>query len=547
MKSQLILASAAGLASPATASKVDMPLPPMGFNNWSRFTVNINQSIFTDAANAMVSNGLLAAGYNRLNLDDAWSTMERGANGSMVVDTNKFPKGLSWLASFIKEKGFIPGIYTDSGTLSCGRYPAAYGHEATDLKDFSDWGYEYLKMDGCNVPGGYEADYRHLYFDVWRNALLNFPKPIVFSNSAPAYFCGQDNLTDWYTVMGWTQKMGQLARHSYDIINYDQDMITAWESLTTNYYQHARLARFQRPGYINDPDFLNTDHRNYTLQEKRSHMALWSTFSAPLIISADIPNLKPEELEILLNKDLIAIDQDPLVQQATLASSTYGRDVLTKNLANGDRVLTILNKANKAADYFVSWATMGIQTDGIGPNTALNVKDLWTGKTDQIKISAGGITAKNVASHDTHVFRISGGMGGSSHPIVLPTGMIFNVQSFRCLTDDKSGKVKWADCNGSDAQTWVVGNDGHINSLLRPSQCLTDVQGKLLTRNSGCKTDTWAFYNSGNLINSNSNRCLTQEADMSATITDCGYVTNEQVIELPAGSKVIEIDYYINH
>ncbi|KAJ6781472.1 hypothetical protein PWT90_02676 [Aphanocladium album] len=547
MKSQLLLASAAGLVGPATATKVDLPLPPMGFNNWARFTTHINQSIFTDAANAMATNGMLAAGYNRLNLDDAWSTHQRAANGSMVVDTTKFPKGLTWLASFIKEKGFIPGIYTDSGTLSCGRYPAAYNYEAIDLKDFSDWGYEYLKLDGCNVPGGTEADYRHLYFDVWRKLLLDFPKPIVFSDSAPAYFCGQDNLTDWYTVMGWSQKMGQLARHSDDIINYDDDREPAWNSLTRNYYQHARLARFQRENYINDPDFLNTDHWNYTLQEKRTHMALWSSFSAPLIVSADIPNLKAEELEILLNKDLIAIDQDPLVQQATLASSSSGRDVLTKNLANGDRILTVLNKAATAADYFVSWATMGIQTARISPNTVLNVKDLWTGKTEQVKISAGGITAKNVASHDTHVFRISGGMGGSSHPIVLPTGMIFNVQSFRCLTDDKSGKVRWEYCDGSDSQTWVVSNEGYINSLLRPGQCLTDVQGTLLTRNSGCKTDAWKYYNSGNLINSNSNRCVTQEQNLSATVSDCGYVTNEQVIELPAGSKVIEIDYYTNH
>ncbi|KAM0667772.1 hypothetical protein MY8738_004739 [Beauveria namnaoensis] len=543
MKSQLVLASVAGLVSPATTTNVDLSLPPMGFNNWARFTTHINQSIFTDAATAMASNGMLKAGYNRLNLDDAWSTHDRAANGSMVADTTKFPKGLTWLASFIKEKGFIPGIYTDSGTLSCGRYPAAYNHEAIDLKDFSDWGYEYLKLDGCNVPGNSEAAYRHLYFDVWRNLLLKFPKPVVFSNSAPAYFSGAENLTDWYSIMGWSQKMGQLARHSDDIINYDSKG-SAWDSLMTNYHQHIRLARYQRPNFFNDPDFLNTDHPNYTYEEKKTHMALWSSFSAPLIVSADIPNLKKEELEILLNKDLIAIDQDPLVQQATLVSSSPDVDVLSKNLANGDRILTILNKANKASDYTVAWARIGIQTDRISPDTALSVKDLWTGKTDKVKISAGGITAKNVGPHGTFVYRISGGMGGSSHPIVLPTGLIFNTFSLKCLSDDKSGRVTWKACDGSDGQTWTVSAEGHINSLLRTNECLTDVKGKLLSRHSGCRTDAWKYYNSGNLINGNSNRCLTEEADGSATITDCGYVTNRQVVGLPIGAKVTEVDYY---
>ncbi|OAA73802.1 Aldolase-type TIM barrel [Cordyceps fumosorosea ARSEF 2679] len=545
MKSQLILASAAGLVSPVASTHVDLPLPPMGFNNWARFTTHINQSIFTDAATAMAANGMLAAGYNRLNLDDAWSMRERAANGSMVVDPVKFPQGLPWLASFIKDKGFIPGIYTDSGTLSCGAYPAAYGHEAIDLKDFSDWGYEYLKMDGCNVPGGDEAAYRHLYFDVWRDLLLKFPKPVVFSNSAPAYFCGADNLTDWYTIMGWSQEMGQLARHSDDIINYDAKG-SAWDSLMTNYYQHVRLARYQRPGFFNDPDFLNTDHPSYTLEEKKTHMALWSSFSAPLIVSADIPNLTKDELDILLNKDLIAIDQDPLVQQATLVSSSTTWEVLTKNLANGDRVLTVLNKGDAAGDHTVPWASIGIQTDRVKPGTALGVKDLWTGKMEQVKLSAGGVTAKGVGAHGTAVFRISGAMGGSDHPIVLPTGLIFNTFSLKCLSDDKSGKVTWKACDGSDSQTWKVSDDGHVNSLLRPDECLTDVQGKLLSRHSACHTDAWKYFNSGNLVNGNSNRCLTEEADGSATVADCGYATNEQVVGLPAGAKVIETAYYKN-
>ncbi|KAJ2981437.1 hypothetical protein NQ176_g2025 [Zarea fungicola] len=541
MKSQLVLASAAGFVGPATSVDVSLPLPPMGFNNWARFTTNINQDIFVNAANAMARNGMLKAGYNRLNLDDAWSTHQRAPNGSMVWDEQKFPKGLVWLADFMKERGFIPGIYSDSGTLSCGQYPATFGYESIDLQTFSDWGYEYLKLDGCNVPGDDEASY-HKVYELWHQLLEKFPKPVVFSDSAPAYFSGADNLTDWYTVMGWAQQIGQLARHSADIINYDTNG-NAWGSLMYNYHQHVRLARYQRPGFFNDPDFLNIDHPNYTYEEKKSHMALWSSFSAPLIVSADIPNLKKEELEILLNKDLIEINQDPLIQQATLVSSSTDWEVLTKNLHNGDRVVTILNKAKQPGDLSVSWARAGIQTDRVSPNTELNVKDLWTGKSEKVKLSAGGITAKNVPSHGTFVYRVSGAMGGSARPIVLPTGLIFNTFSMKCLTDDKSGKVTWKTCDSSDGQTWNVRADGHINSLLRPDECLVDAQGKILSRHSGCHSDAWKYYNGGNLVNANSNHCLTEEIDGTATAVDCGYETNEQVVGLPVGAEVIEINY----
>ena len=537
MKSQVLFAS--GLATTATAGPL-LPLPSMGFNNWARFTTEINEAMFVDAAAAMSKNGMLKVGYNRLNLDDAWSTRSRLANGSMEVDREKFPKGLIWLAEHIKEEGFIPGIYTDAGTKSCGGYPGALGYEETDLKDFLDWGYEYLKMDGCYMPST-EAGYHEIYGH-WNEILDSSKRPMVFSDSAPAYFCGLDNLTDWYTVMGWAQEYGDLARHSYDIANYDQK--GAWNSLLTNYGQHVRLARYQRPGFFNDPDFLNTDHPEYTMDEKKTHFALWCSFSAPLIISANIPELPKEEVEFLTNEDLIAVDQDPLIQQATLVSQDGTFDVLTKNMANYDRILTILNRGDEAADLTVSWAKIGIQTARVNPDTELSVKDLWTGETTKVKVGAEGVTAKAIPFHGTAVYRISGGMAGSAHPIVLPTGMIFNTFSLKCLTDDKSGTVTWAECNGDDSQTWVVRNDGHINSLLRPNECIVDANGRILSRHSGCESDSWQYFNGGNLVNGNTGHCLTENGDGSASADDCGYETNEQVVALPVGADVTEVHYY---
>ncbi|CEJ88194.1 hypothetical protein VHEMI04639 [[Torrubiella] hemipterigena] len=545
MKAQHILASASGLLSAANGASPDpkrQPLPPMGFNNWARYMCDINEKIFVDAADTMSKNGLLAAGYNRLNLDDCWSTKKRDAtNNKMVWDTTKFPQGLPWLTKYVKSKGFIPGIYSDSGTLSCGGYPGTLGYEELDLQTFSDWGFEYLKLDGCYVPTDKEAAYHEIYTK-WFKLLANFPKPVVFSDSAPAYFSGAANLTDWYTVMNWAADYGQLARHSDDILVYrDGNGTDAWKSMMVNYGQHVRLARYQQPGYFNDPDFLNTDHRGYTMDEKKTHFALWASFSAPLIISADIPNLSAEEIAFLSNKDLIAVDQDPLVQQATLVSQDATWDVLSKSLANGDRLLTVLNKGETPADITVSWARLGIRTARIDPNTELNVKDLWTGASSKVKISAAGVSAKAVPRHGTAVFRISGRMGGSDHPIVTPTGQIFNTFSLKCLTDDKSGTVSWKACDASDAQVWVHRDDGHINSLLRPDECIVDANGHILSRHSGCHTDAWTYYKGGNLVNNNNGHCLTENADGSASSNFCEYETNDQVVGLPIGVPVVDV------
>lgn len=530
MKNRVLFVAAAGLASSTTSMQQNLlPLPPMGFNNWARFTTNINESIFVDAADSMSRNGLLKAGYNRLNLDDAWSTMERAKNGSMVWDPVKFPRGLPWLTGYMKSKGFIPGIYTDAGVHSCGGYPGALNYEAIDIADFQNWGFEYVKMDGCNLPDDTEKTYHDVYAR-WPTAIAASGKPLVFSDSAPAYFSGRDNLTDWYAVMVWASQYGQLARHSADVVNYPRGH--GWASIMYNFGQHIRLARFQRPGFFNDPDFLIPDHPSLTMDEKKTQFALWSSLSSPLILSADIPALAEDVLAFLTNADILAVNQDRLVEQATLVSHNSAWDVLTKSLANGDRLLTVLNQGRVPADLKVSWARIGFSSKDL-QDSVVQVKDLWSGETKKIGASDGGITALNVPSRGTALFRIS-----QTSSSVIPTGMIFNTLSMRCLTDDESGNVTWAMCDASDAQVWGVRAQGHINSLLRPEECIVDAQGKVVSHRSGCRSDAWTYTISGNLINRVSGRCLTEGIDGAATAEVCGYLLNEQVVALPVGVHI---------
>lgn len=496
----------------------------------------LNESIFIDTAHAMINNGMLDAGYNHINLDDCWSKMERAENGSMLWNPEKFPRGLPWLTGYLKSIGFLPGIYTDAGNLSCGGYPGAFGYEELDAKTFESWGFTYLKLDGCNMPTGTEAEYKATY-GKWHDILSKLEQPMVFSESAPAYFAEAANLTDWYSVMDWVPKFGQLARHSRDTLVFNSTLywpdITGWDSIMFNYGQEVRLARYQRPGYFNDPDFLNVDHFDYTLDEKKSHFAIWASLSAPLIVSAIVPAFTADEVKYLINKDIIAIDQDPLALQATLVSQEGTWDVLTKNLANDDRLLTIINRSNSTGSFTISFERIGI------PDVeSAYAKNLWTNTYSFI---TGRVVAANVPGHGTAIYRLSGFNASRDS---TPTGMIFNTFSLKTLTSFSHG-VSWANSTGTDGQVWQTMIDGTIRSLEDNSKCLTEVREgivKLSPCSSGKKavTQEWDYLYSGNVRSRNSKLCLTEAADSTVTTSRCLYEDNSQVYALPSGVVIIE-------
>ncbi|KAG9247331.1 glycoside hydrolase family 27 protein [Calycina marina] len=511
--SLLVAASSALSALLSKPPSVLQPTPPMGYNNWAHVMCGLNESLFVETAQAMARNGLLAAGYNRINLDDCWSNFDRASNGSMAWNAEKFPRGLSWLTNYLNSLGFIAGIYTDAGILSCGGFPGAY--------------------DGCNMRTGTEAEYKAVY-GRWHDVLSEQNPPMVFSESAPAYFAEAANLTDWYSVMGWVREYGQLARHSRDSLVWNSTLywpdITGWDSIMFNYGQEVRLARYQKPGYFNDPYFLNVDHFDYTLNEKKSQFALWSSLSAPLILSTSVPRLTPDELAYLTNKDIIAINQDILALQATLVSQSDTWDVLTKSLANGDRLLTILNRGNFTGSHIVSFDQIGLPTA-----SKVSVKDLWTGETISVKHA---VLAKSIESHATAIFRLSG-FGGAK--VVIATGKIFNTYSLNTLTF--SGKnLHWSTSTGDVSQVWQAKGDGTVRNLAYPAQCLTSTGlGKQVGIKgcSGCSAQKWGYYISGNLMSKSSRGCLTEAASGVVTVSGCLYEDNTQVVALPGGVEVI--------
>lgn len=527
MRSQHLLAGAALAVGQAAADPEVLPTPPMGYNNWARFMCNLNETLFKDTADAMLDKGLLDAGYDRINLDDCWMTTERHDNGSVKINETLFPSGIAALGDYIHERGFHFGIYQDAGNLTCGGFAGSLGYEEIDAQDFVNWGVDYLKLDGCYVPELDGLDLQNTYkkiYSHWHDIFSAMDDPLIFSESAPAYFCDEDDLTDWYNVMDWVPSYGELARHSWDIAVHGSE--GTWDSILANYGANVLFARYQKPGYYNDPDYIIPDWPDLTMDEKRSQFAIWCAFSAPLIISAHIPDLTDEDIAYLTNQDLIDIDQDEKAEQAALVSQDGTWDVLTRSLANGDRVVAALNRGDEPASQKISAERLGLVSDD---GATYQVKDLWTGETTEATTE---VDTGEVPSHGTAIFRISGVKD------VIPTGMLFNTASKLCL--DAADAIITTNCSAADSQVWQVREDGSIRSLADTESCLAEKDGKAESAacKEGEKSQVWTYKLHGYVVNAGSENCLTEGAE-GTTVEKCGGKDNQQVFALPVGGKIV--------
>ncbi|HSD85797.1 MAG TPA: glycoside hydrolase family 27 protein, partial [Anaerolineae bacterium] len=127
--------------------------PPMGWNSWNMFGWNIHETAIRETADALVSSGLKACGYEYLVIDDCWSRKEgRDSNGDLIPDPEKFPNGLKALADYVHSLGFKLGLYSDAADRTCGGHPGSYGFEDQDAQLWAAWGIDFLKYDYCNAP-----------------------------------------------------------------------------------------------------------------------------------------------------------------------------------------------------------------------------------------------------------------------------------------------------------------------------------------------------------------------------------------------------------
>ncbi len=274
--------------------------PPMGWNSWNKFHTRVSDEVVRGVADAIASNGMREAGYIYITIDDTWEG-ERDARG-VLHSNNKFPD-MKALADYVHSKGLKLGLYSGPGVTTCQGYEASHGHEEIDAKTWAEWGIDYLKYDWCGARMMYtEAEEQALYQRMGE-ALAKSGRKIVFS------LCqyGRADVWKWGPEVG-----GNLWRTTGDISD-------RWDSMERIGFSQDKLAPFAAPGHWNDPDMLEIGNGGMTDTEYRTHMSLWSMLAAPLIAGNDVRDMTPAIREILLNREVIAIDQDKLGKQATKA------------------------------------------------------------------------------------------------------------------------------------------------------------------------------------------------------------------------------------
>jgi len=329
------------------------PTPPMGFNTWNKFGCSVDEKLIREMADAMVATGMLEAGYKYLVIDDCWQ-VARDASGRIAADPQRFPAGMKALADYVHGQGLLFGLYTDVGPKTCAGRPASFGFEDIDAATYAEWGVDYVKVDWCNADN---LDPR-VEYTKFRDALRRAGRPIVLS------ICEWGRNDPWT----WAPGVGQLWRTTADIGD-------SWESVVWIINANSRLYEAAGPGRWNDPDMLEVGNGGMTRDEYKAHFSLWAIMAAPLMAGNDLRNMTEETKDILLNREVIEIDQDPLgVQGRIVIDRGYGGQVWMKPLADGSCAVAFLNLSSKELELYVRWAQIGI------PAGPARVRDLWAHK-----------------------------------------------------------------------------------------------------------------------------------------------------------------------
>ena len=389
MKKSLLLVVAALLFISVSAQKFDKVArtPPMGWNSWNKFQCNVSETLIMGMADAMATNGMKDVGYEYIVIDDCWQ-VSRDENGEIVVDKERFPHGMKFVADYVHSKGLKFGIYSDAGSKTCAGRPGGLGHEYQDAITYARWGVDYLKYDWCNTT---TQDAKSSYTNM-RNALFAAGRPIVFS------------LCEWGTSKPWewAGEVGNLWRTTGDISDN-------WNSMINIFTQQKDLARYAGPGKWNDPDMLEVGNGGMTTEEYKTHFSLWCMLASPLLAGNDLQNMTPETKSILLNKEVIAVNQDTLGRQANCWRDNGDYQIWVKPLANQGKAVCLLNKSDEKKTVLVDFALLAQSRggrNGAAPMKLENytVRDLWDHKEVTLKETSVYV---DLLPHTVKVYRFT--------------------------------------------------------------------------------------------------------------------------------------------
>ena len=281
-------------------------IPQRGWNSWNYEQafcpgaspgLCLNETFMVQITDAVVDSGLAAAGYDIINLSEAWPAPARAPNGSLVGDPERFPRGIAWLAAYIHQRGLRFGIYLDVGVKTCAGFPGSLGSEDLDVSTIVSWGADYVWLDGCNYSGNFTS-YLALYRS-WGQRFAAAPRAIVWEASLPAYDLSKTDLED-------------VGSFSHEMRFFDDNRPEFSQILRIlDFTVSSGVLAHSRPGQWVFMDMLEVGN-GMSDAEDRAHFSLWVILAQPLHMGNDLTSLRAATLEILGNAEVLAVAADPL-------------------------------------------------------------------------------------------------------------------------------------------------------------------------------------------------------------------------------------------
>ena len=324
----------------------------------------------------MVDNRLMELGYQYIILDDLWQG-GRDENGNVYPDPEKFPSGMKALGDYIHSKGLKFGIYTDAAEWTCAGVVGSYGYEKQDARTYAEWGVDYVKCDYCNAPPDiWTAVERYKTFI---EALRAENPDIVFA------VCEWGQRSPWL----WGKEIGaNLWRTTWDLRDtWEHGKYSAGHNgVMEGLDRQLGLEKYAGPGHWNDPDILmvglngrgNSASANgasgMSVTEYEAHMGLWALLSAPLLMCNDVREMDFHTKRILKNKEIIAVNQDPLGKQASRILKKGVIELWAKKLVDGSWAVGFLNRDDEKS------RTVTLDLDMLRIR-GVKARDLWKHKT----------------------------------------------------------------------------------------------------------------------------------------------------------------------
>ena len=352
--------------------------PPMGWNSWNHFRLNINDAVIREQAKVLVTSGMKAAGYEYLVIDGGWEGYH-DAQGVFHANVLKFPD-MQALCDYIHSLGLKVGIHTTPGPVTCSGREGSYRYEKQDAQTFARWGIDFVKYDWCSGNTVYQPDQLGAAYEKMHQALRQTGRPIVYN------LCeyGMNEVWKWGASVG-----GNMWRTTGDI----QD----------DYYHMAHigfeqngLEKYAGPSHWNDPDMLEIGNGGMTNEEYRTQMSLWCILAAPLFAGNDLTKMTPETVDILMNPEVIAVDQDRAGIQGHRVWQEGPLEIWMKPLSDGGKAVGLFNREEHPMTMTVDFKILGLS----GP---VRVHDLWLRK--DLGTFTGSFTA-TVPRHGVVMIRV---------------------------------------------------------------------------------------------------------------------------------------------